>query len=106
MPDVQLLRASGDLLALRSRNLPLAIAPELELECEQLTVEPGERVFAVSDGVVECQSPQGQMFGTERLREVLLGGPPEGAFTALLEAMKSFSDGLQSDDVSILEVRV
>lgn len=106
MPDLLVLRPGGALAALKSRNLPLAVAPEVELECDQLEVEPGDRLFAVSDGVVECQSSQGEMFGTGRLRETLSAAPEGGAFDALLAAMKAFSDDMQSDDVSILEVLV
>jgi two-component system, HptB-dependent secretion and biofilm response regulator len=106
MPDVQLLGRAGTLRALTSRNLPLGISSELALEFDQLAVEPGDRVFAVSDGVVECQSPLGEMFGVPRLQALLTGNPPERAFDALLEAMKRFSSDMQSDDVSILEVLV
>jgi CheY-like chemotaxis protein len=106
MPDVQVLRASGGLLSLRSRNLPLGIATGLELEFDQLPVEPGDRVVAASDGVVEGQSPLGEMFGVARLQAVLTGAPPDGAFQAVLDAMKAFTHDLQSDDVSLLEVQV
>jgi CheY-like chemotaxis protein len=106
MPDVHLLKAAGGLVAFPSRNLPLAIAPELALEGEVRPVSPDDRVFAVSDGVAECQSPAGEMFGLERLRATLTSVPAEQAFEALQRATRVFSADLQSDDVSLLEVKV
>jgi hypothetical protein len=37
---------------------------------------------------------------------VLTAPEPERAFDRLLEAVSAFSEGLQSDDVSVTEVRV
>jgi len=106
MPDVLLLRANGQLTTFPSKNLPLAITSTFVAELDTLEVEADERVFTVSDGVVECQSPLGEMFGSTRLHAALTSGPPELAFSALLDATSEFSEGLQSDDVSALEVRV
>jgi hypothetical protein len=41
-----------------------------------------------------------------RLQAVLTGAPPDGAFQAVLDAMKAFTHDLQSDDVSLHEVQV
>jgi CheY-like chemotaxis protein/anti-sigma regulatory factor (Ser/Thr protein kinase) len=106
MPDVHLRRAGGELLALPSRNLPLAIAPDVELEHDELAVFPGDRIYAVSDGIVECQDPAGEMFGLDRLRAALTQGAPEHVFTDLQTAVRVFSADMQSDDVSLLEVQV
>ena len=106
MPDVLVLRASGELTALSSKNVPLAVTSTFDAEYDVLEVAPGERIFAVSDGVVECQNPQGEMFGAARLHAALVVGPPDEAFATLLAETAAFSEGLQSDDVSVLEVRV
>jgi two-component system, HptB-dependent secretion and biofilm response regulator len=106
MPDILLLRRDGSLLSIGSKNVPLAITSTFEAEVDTFAVEAGERVFAVSDGVVECRSPGGEMFGSERLFDALTSVPPEDAFANLLESTSLFSDGTQSDDVSVLEVRV
>lgn len=106
MPEVLLLRANGELLPFVSRNVPLAITASFEPETETVEVVEGERIFTVSDGVVECLNPQEEMFGSARLYAALTEGPPEEAFARLLDATATFSGGLQSDDVSVLEVRV
>lgn len=106
MPEVLILRADRSLTIIGSKNMPLAIVDRFEPECETLHVERGERVFAVSDGVVECQSKEGEMFGSERLYDVLKKSAPEHAFSELLSATRSFTGGLQTDDVTALEVCV
>lgn len=103
MPDVQVLQA-GQLRHVGSKNLPLAILDHMDPQFDVLEVEPGDRVFTVSDGIIECQDSQGQMFGVERLCELLTTGTPETAFDRLLAAVSAFSGGLQSDDVSVTEV--
>lgn len=106
MPEVLLLRANGEITRFTSKNVPLAVSSTFEAECDTIDVVAGERVFTVSDGVVECLNSLGEMFGSARLYAALRSAPPELAFSALLDATSEFSEGLQSDDVSALEVRV
>lgn len=106
MPDALVLRPNGTLVSLASKNVPLGITRTLDPVFETLEVEAGCRVFAVSDGVVECTNPAGEMFGTERLRETVCSAPAGLAFDAVLEQVRHFSQGTQSDDVSIVEVLI
>jgi serine phosphatase RsbU (regulator of sigma subunit) len=106
MPDALVLRPNGAVVALRSKNLPLGITGTLDPIFETLDVEAGTRVIAVSDGVVECSDPSGKMFGADRLRETICSAPPGHAFDAVLDHVRRFSQGTQSDDVSIVEVLI
>jgi sigma-B regulation protein RsbU (phosphoserine phosphatase) len=49
-------------------GLPIGIITEANYESVQMTYCPGDRFFLYSDGITECESPSGDMFGTERLR--------------------------------------
>jgi serine phosphatase RsbU (regulator of sigma subunit) len=106
MPDAYLVTAAGAVRALRSQNLPLSVVTGFEAICEVIPVEPGMRIFAVSDGIVECTAPDGEMFGAERLEKLLAQTPADEAFDAVLAQVRAFSCGSQSDDVSIVEVMV
>lgn len=49
-------------------GLPIGIITQATYESVQMAYCPGDRLFLYSDGITECESPNGEMFGTERLR--------------------------------------
>ena len=91
-----------------SRFLPLGVleTAHLELETERLDVEPGDRIFAYSDGVLEAGNPQGQQFGLERLLAcVETADEPDQIFTAIESALYRHRAGrAQDDDITLLEM--
>ena len=44
---------------------------------DPITLEPGDIVVLVTDGIQEAMSPTGEQFGTERLLEVVRATPHE-----------------------------
>ena len=49
-------------------GLPVGVIAEATYESMQLKYAAGDRLFLYSDGITECESTDGEMFGTERLR--------------------------------------
>ena len=49
-------------------NVPVGIIPNAKYESVSLNYLPGDRIFIYSDGITECASVTGEMFGSERLR--------------------------------------
>jgi sigma-B regulation protein RsbU (phosphoserine phosphatase) len=49
-------------------GLPVGIIPDANYESVHLNYSSGSRLFLYSDGITECESPAGEMFGSERLR--------------------------------------
>lgn len=109
MPDGYLLPAGGgEPLALVSRHLPLGIlAPERFDDATQvLPLALGERLFLLSDGVVDTSDDNDQLFGVERLRRVLSANrQPALLFEEVLQALEAFR-GRSRDDVSLLDIEV
>src|ERR687894_890174 len=60
--------ATTDLVA---RGMPLGLMPQMTYEEQEISLAPAERVLFYTDGLVEAHSPQGEMFGTPRLRDLL-----------------------------------
>ena len=54
-----------------SGGLPVGVLDQANYESVQLGYASGDRLFLYSDGIVECESPEGEMFGNERLREFI-----------------------------------
>jgi CheY-like chemotaxis protein len=106
LPDGYLLRSSGERLPLVSRHLPLGVLEPTSFN-DKYEVYPlalGDRVFLLSDGVLEARNPQGELFGEARLLEVFTRNRlPAELFNEIQRALTLFS-GEQQDDVSLLEV--
>jgi serine phosphatase RsbU (regulator of sigma subunit) len=105
-PPPLLLRASGESEQLFTGNVPVGMFPEFDYEVRELILEPGDTVFACSDGVTDAQDANGNMFGDERLVALLqqLAGRPAGEIVlAVQEAVRSFAGGQDlPDDVTLL----
>ncbi len=49
----------------------LGMLPDLEYRVAQVRLQPGDTLFAFTDGVTDAQDPDGEMFGRDRLAEAL-----------------------------------
>lgn len=109
MPDGYHLAASGELLAtLPSTQLPLGVlTPErFDERTQVMPLAPGERLLLLSDGVIETSNAGGQLFGVERLQQVIaLNRTPALLFEELLQALQAFG-GRARDDVSLCDIRM
>jgi len=88
-------------------RLPLGALDRGGFQALQTRLDPGELVLAYSDGVVEAQAPDGEVFGQQRLEAVLTGipGEPQQVVDGVLAALDRFTAGLDPyDDVTLLAV--
>lgn len=110
MPDSYLLPAAGggDPLPMLSRHLPLGVlaAERFDDSTQVLPLALGERLLLLSDGVVDTSDDNDQLFGVERLLQVLGSNrQPELLFAEVQQALEAFR-GRSRDDVSLLEITV
>ncbi|HEK1684650.1 TPA: fused response regulator/phosphatase [Pseudomonas putida] len=109
MPDGYRLSAVGEVLSvLQSRHLPLGIlAPEhFDDRTDILPLAAGERLFLLSDGVVDTSDATDRLFGVERLREVLAANRDSGQlFDEVMQALERFG-GVPRDDISLCDIRM
>jgi serine phosphatase RsbU (regulator of sigma subunit) len=107
-PPPLCVRANGETEPLVTRNVPLGIVPDFEYEVRELQLEPGDAVFACSDGVTDATDGDGSMFGDERLAEVLRAHAGSDALRLLTEVhtgVQEFAGGVEPpDDVTILAI--
>ncbi len=76
--------------------LPLGVANSTQYETIELQLNAGSRLTFYSDGVIEAQRPDGELFGFERAREVSVKPAAE-----IVEAVKRFG---QEDDITVVTV--
>ncbi len=104
--DPILIRGGSELVTLGSRKrIILGAFEDPDLEVEEMQLEPGDRLFFYTDGVVECRDSRRRMFGENRLRRYLktAGSRAAGVFIQdLVEGLKGFCGGRMEDDFTVL----
>jgi len=93
--------------------LPLGMVKSADFSMMHFQLSPGDRLLLLSDGVAEAQDEKGQLFGFERISDLLKGDTlrgetPNGAtapkpITAAEVAAAAQAFG-QEDDISVLSV--
>jgi len=108
------LRAAGDVELLGSTGPPIALLPS-ELanpgwEERTVTLEPGDRLYLLSDGIPEAARDDGEEYGLERLVDTLSDArtrPLEESLDAVLTAVDRWTGGAgPGDDISILAAEI
>ena len=103
-PDVLLHRQDGTWHALHSTELPMGVVPHQgRYEAGTQTLEQGETLFVMSDGVLETMCPNGEMFGQERLKQALERHAmrPEAVVGEVLDCA---DPGTELDDITLLRL--
>lgn len=91
-------------------DLPLGINDSMAYTQAELELDAGDRVFIYTDGLTEASSPDGELFGEQRLRAVLdVHGcaPLATVKLAVTEALKKHTGGtLSHDDVTFVVMEI
>lgn len=107
-PDMYLVNdRNGQLMTIHSQHMALGILDNQEFDSDLLnfSVHKHQRLIMFTDGVVEITDENEQMFGYERLTN-LLTSPDYRELPLIIEELYDFSAGVeQDDDISILSLR-
>ena len=94
---------------LSARGMPLGLMSGMSYEEKETTLTVGESVLFYTDGLIEAHNPQGEMFGTPRLRSLLSDRfeGRRGLSATLVEELYSFTgeDWEQEDDITLLTLQ-
>lgn len=111
-PAGYVLNAAGDVRArLVSMNLPLGVAPNAKF-CtgDPVTLEPGDTVLLLSDGILESKSPEGVLFGPKRTLDVVRANLHKTAAEIvenLCQTARGFSgDKAAFDDITAVVIKI
>jgi serine phosphatase RsbU (regulator of sigma subunit) len=111
-PSGYILDAHGHLKRqLDSMEIPLGVMPDWRFPAsEPLPLTEGDVVVLLTDGVVEASAPDGSVFGTQRVFDVVRlyrRDTPRQIVTNLYHAVRAFSQNLpQLDDITAVVVKV
>ena len=104
-----LLRVDGRTELLAKGGPLLGAIEDARFESDEVTIEPGDMVVVYSDGVMECNSPAGEEFGSSRLLAAVQQAKQptaHGSLMSLLGAVQDFAAGNPlCDDVSMVVIQ-
>jgi PAS domain S-box-containing protein len=101
--------ASGDVSELGRPGMLVGVAELIEVFEDETDLGPDDTLVAWTDGIVE-QRVDGELFGEQRLRDVIAGWSPSSGSAELIErvigALETFGGvGAKEDDRALLIVR-
>ncbi len=101
---------SGETTAVRAEGFPLGMFPDVSYEEFNVATQPGDTIVFVSDGILDAENTQNEMYGEERLSSLLCAHRSLSAqeiADAILADVTRFQDGKDRfDDETIIVLRV
>jgi sigma-B regulation protein RsbU (phosphoserine phosphatase) len=105
-PPPRILRSDGSVVSLdKADSLPLGFMPDEAYRDSVQPLLPGDRILFYTDGLTEAISPDGELFGVERLDAVLQRSRADasGLMARLLRGLSRFAgDRPATDDRTLL----
>ena len=101
---------SGKSIAVPAEGFPLGLFPNVTYEEFNVAAQPGDAIVFVSDGILDAENAQGEMYGDDRLSSLLCAQrehPAQQIADAILADVSRFQ-GAQDrfDDETIIVLRV
>ena len=83
----------------------LGIVPDVQYKTGRYTLAARDKIVLYTDGVIEAHSPAKELFGEERLFEILKRkskNSPEDLYVKIIEELNCFQEGENFDDITLL----
>ena len=100
----------GQSSTVKAEGFPLGMFPDVSYDEFHLATEPGDAIVFVSDGILDAENAQGEMYGDERLANMLCGHrdfPAADIADAILADVSRFQGAHDRfDDETIIVLRV
>jgi phosphoserine phosphatase RsbU/P len=103
------IRPDGLTIWLEAGGAPVGIFPDWTYTEGAVRLNPGDLVLAYTDGITEAVNPAGEEWGVEGLLKATTKSSAESAaeiVRGIFQSMDEFSRGRQTDDATVVAVRV
>jgi sigma-B regulation protein RsbU (phosphoserine phosphatase) len=103
------MRRDGSIERLETGGAPVGMFPQWTYEQGTVQLNPGDLVLAYTDGVVEALNSTGDEWGVEGVRNAAAESharTADGIVHAIFQSMDRFSRGRQTDDATVMVLRV
>jgi sigma-B regulation protein RsbU (phosphoserine phosphatase) len=103
-------RESGKFEDLSGNALPLGVSETATYQKFDKQILPGQIIMMGTDGIWEAQSPQGEMFGKERFKDIIrhnAGRPAKDIIQTVIKEVDRFCHPLEkADDVTLVVTKI
>lgn len=89
-----------------SAGLLLGLSPDNTYDNITSKARPGDYIVIYSDGITESRNKSGELFGQERVLEILLTKSDKDKITQIKEIFNEFTGGIYDDDISLIVIEV
>ena len=100
----------GRFFDLAGEGVPLGVSDATRFVESTMPIAAGQVIVIGTDGIWEARNPAGEMFGKDRLMQVLrenAGEPAKAIAIAVLDPVEEFRDhGEQADDITVMAIKV
>ena len=103
------IRRDQSVIWLETGGPPVGMFSNFTYEESVVQLDPGDLVLAYTDGVIEAVNPAGEEWGVEGLRRAATESKAHNAddiIEAIFASMDEFSRGRQTDDATVVVLRV
>ncbi len=91
---------------LAASEIPVGVMPEVEYVARELTLTTSDRLVLVTDGLLEAFAPNGELFGADRLKQLIANhatATPSELLNTILIAERAFAgDRPLQDDLTLI----
>lgn len=91
-------------------GLPLGVSKDAVYKASSCDIKPGQIITLGTDGIWEARNADGELFGKERLQQVVQKNSRESARTivlSVLDAVEAFrGQGEQEDDLTLVVIKI
>jgi sigma-B regulation protein RsbU (phosphoserine phosphatase) len=109
-PGPALIKKDGTVTILGTGGMPVGLWRDIEFDCIDTFVSPGDRLLLYSDGITECMNLQGEAFGDSRLLAHLEQGATQSVdklLARLLSDVRIWRAQTEfGDDLSLLAIEM
>jgi serine phosphatase RsbU (regulator of sigma subunit) len=87
------------------KGISMGVTPDAHYEKEEILLSPGESILFFSDGVIEAENEDNELFGNQRLGDYIKNadGPPWGQ--GLIDSINQWRGNAKAnDDLTLLEI--
>lgn len=99
----------GQSLTIKAEGFPLGMFPDVTYDEISVVTQPGDIIVFVSDGILDAENSQNEMYGSERLSKILYTNPDHSAgqiADAIMGDVTRFQDGKDRfDDETIIVLK-
>ena len=103
-------RDSGEFEELTGNALPLGVSEMTAYQKFDKRIKTDQIIMMGTDGIWEAQSPQGDMFGKERYKDIIrdyAGRPAKDIIQAVIEEVDRFCHPLEkTDDLTLVVSKI